>query len=185
MKEIVCSTCGKKSLKGHGEVNRSLRRGRPLFCNKICFGLSRRINKSEEQRKLEKKNYDAEYRLKNQEKIRLDKAEYYHRTKDRTKEAAARRKRMPKHVEYCQQPWYKEWKKKYDRVYRAKKLYGEFWEHFLLILDIQGEALLKQSRYEIDLEKGTLNKSTKRKRQYEKLNSTKLEAGSLGNLIRA
>lgn len=182
---IACGYCNKLAEKCTGEVNRAKKSSSPIYCNRICAGLGRRTNKTKEQKKLEKREYDKEYREKNFEARAVQKAAYHKLTYDPVKQREYNQRRMPFHIEYCRRPEYRESKKAYDRIYNAKRDYGEFWEHQLLILDIEKEALSKQSRYEIMLEKGVLNKSNKRKRAYEKLISAELENSPLGNLIRA
>lgn len=179
--EITCPQCGTVALKRASEVNRARRNGNNLYCGKKCAGLGRRTNKSFEQKKAEKRLYDMEYRRKNRALLKAKKAAYFQRTYDPAKAAIERKKRMPKHVEYCRRPEYRAWKREYDRQYRAKKYFGEFWECFLLTQDIRTTVLSIQSDYEIRLNKDGLGKAQKRKRHYEKLNSRNPEIGPLGN----
>lgn len=177
----VCAHCGDdfKAMAGH--VNRSNAKGARLFCGKACAGLARRKNILEADKKARKSAYDARRRIELADELRIRKAEYYQRTKDPIKEAIARKKRMHKHVAYCQRPEYKEWKRDYDRRHRAQKSYGEFAECFLLTQDIRKECLNQQTDYEIRLAAGTLSKSQKRKRDYERFNRNQPETGSMGN----
>lgn len=182
--QFKCAHCGKETDQPAGHVNRARKRGNSLYCSRECSGLGRRTNKTAEQRKEEKRLYDIEYRNRDVEGRKARKAAYYERTKDRAKEAETRKKRMPKHVEYCQRPEYRAWKKSYDRKYRAQKHYGEFADCFLLVMDIRDECLSRMTDYEIRLEKGTLSKSQKRKRDDQRAYSHSPENGSLGNLER-
>jgi hypothetical protein len=182
--EFSCAHCGITADKRSGEINRARAQGRKLFCSRICFGLDRRTGKTIEERKAEKAVYDKGYRLRDPEGLKARKHDYYKRTRDPVKEAQIRKERMPLHVEYCRRPEYVAWKKHYDRKYRAEKFYGELAECFLLVMDIRDECLSRMTDYEIRLEKGTLNKSTRRKRDYERSISNGLENGSLGNLER-
>src|SRR5690242_12469550 len=134
---IVCAQCGEEADKAASHVNRARRNGDNLYCSRECSGLGRRTNKTAEQRKEEKRLYDIEYRARDVEGRKARKAEYYQRTKDRAKEAEARKRRMPTHVEYCRRPEYRAWKKTYDRQYRAVKFYGDFADCFLLVMDIR------------------------------------------------
>lgn len=178
---ITCPQCKVKIDKPTGEVNRAKKGGKAIHCGKSCAGLTRRKEKTKEQKKQEKRLYDMQYRAKNGEVLKEKKRKYFQRTYDPKQAAIERKKTMPRHVEYCRRPEYKAYKQGYDRVYRAKQDYGQFWEHFILIMDIRKEALGQQSRYEMDLERGRYNKSTKRKRDYAKLNSNQLETSPLGN----
>lgn len=165
---VACSHCGTLIEKAAGSVNRAQKLGKPLFCNKTCFGLSRRAGKSLEQKKEEKRLYDMEYRAKNLELIKQRKADYFKQTYDPVKAAEGRKKRMPQHVEYCRRPEYKVYKQSYDAQYRAKKLYGEYHEAFLLLLQIDREVEARASKYEIGLTNGTINKAQTRRRNYER-----------------
>jgi hypothetical protein len=82
--------------------------------------------------------YDREYRKKNRERLRVEKAAYFQRTYDPVKAAKERKKNMHRHVEYCRQPEYRVWKKGYDRQ-RKLSGFGGFAEAFELL-----EALRKE-----------------------------------------
>ena len=183
---IRCAHCGKSSDKPTGAVNRARAQGRRLYCNRTCAGHSKRRGKTDAEKKMEKRQYDMEYRAKNRAMLKAKKAAYFQQTYDPEKAAVERKKRMPRHVEYCRRPEYRDWKRDYDRQYRAKKFYGPFWESFLLAMDIRSEALSRQSDYEIRLEKGTLCKTQRRKRDYETARTHREEpqVGPLGNLER-
>jgi len=68
-----------------------------------------------------KAEYDKEYRLKNKEKMKLKKADYHKKTYNQEKERVRRKLRYNKHLEYIRTEKYREWKKRYDRIYTAKK----------------------------------------------------------------
>ncbi len=178
---ITCPQCKRSAQLSNGHVNRARKLGVPIYCGRACAGLARRKNKSDAQKKAEKRDYDMEYRRKNLEMLKRKKAEHYLKTRDPEKEAAYRKTRMHLHVEYCRQPKYKAWKKKYDAQYRAKKLYGEFWESFLLIMGIEAEVTKRMSNYEIRLENGTINKAQQRRRDYERINRQQSENCFMGN----
>lgn len=128
---------------------------------------------TDEQKKEMKRLYDIEYRKKNAELLKQKKHAYFTKTYDPVEAAAKRKVRMPKHVEYCRRPEYVQWKQKYDEQYRAKKLYGEFWQAFLIVIEINKQVLQRASKYEISYSNGTLNKSQNRSRDYERLISNK------------
>ena len=182
--EIKCETCGRTAFKQKGSVNRARKIGAPLYCSRACAGIARRRFKTPEQKKEEKRLYDIEYRRRNRDRIRAKKAEYFKRTYDPAKAAVERKKRMAQHVEYCRRPEYRQYKKAYDRQYRAKRLYGGFWEAYLLTLDIRNEVLRQRTDYEIRLENGTLNKRSQRRRAYERTHSKKPEIGPMGDITR-
>lgn len=184
--KFICSFCKSESDRPTGEVNRAKKRGLHLYCDRVCAGLGRRKHKSVQQKKEEKRLYDMGYRKDNKKKLKKKKAAYHKENYDPEKAAIIRKSRMPYHVEYCQRPEYREWKKDYDRKYRAKKDYGEFWECFLLTQDIRQAALAQMTDYEIRFNKGTLNKRLQRKRDHARQQSeiirAELERGPMGYL---
>lgn len=164
--KFLCAYCGKTGDKRTGEVNRARAAGANLYCNRVCSGLGRRQPpKTEAQRKLEKKLYDHEYRLRNLEERKAQKRAYHLATYDPEKERVKRKAKMPRHVEYCRQPEYKRWKSKYDRQYRAKKEFGPFAEAAMLAVDLNREIKGRMSNHEIREQNGTANKTQRRARE--------------------
>lgn len=176
---ITCPVCELEVDKPKGAVNRAKKKGLSIYCGRECAGIARRNSKTVNQKKAEKAAYDKLYRAKNADRIKKEKAEWFRQTYDPVKAAEERKKNMHKHVQYCRQPKYRARKKEYDRAYRAKKHYGEFWEAQVLSLKIREECLKRQSDYEIRLEIGNLNKAQRRKRDVT-TNSRKLERSPLG-----
>lgn len=186
--KITCSHCGLETEKPAGAVNRALKAGLNLYCSRECSGLGRRKEDSRtpEQKKADKAAYDAEYRAKNRERLRAKKAAAYKASPPRDREKAYRDANYARHLEYLRRPEYRAKKKVYDRRYRAEKFYGELADVFILTLEIREAALEKAGGdYELRLMKGTLSKSQKRRRDYERLNREEPEAGALGNLERS
>jgi len=165
--KLTCAICNKQYQKSAGHYNRAMKLGAKLFCSQTCFGLSRRQDKSIEEKKAEKAAYDAQYREKNLEALKAKKAAHYAANHDREKEKAYRQKRMPQHVKYCQRPEYKAWKAKYDELYRAKKQYGEFYEAGLAMKELDKFLESKRIKYE----SGQFNKSQNRKRKWQQQES--------------
>lgn len=163
--ETTCCHCGKGIEKSIGHYNRAMKLGLKLFCNHACFGLHRRSNKSIEQKKAEKSAYDRHYKTLNVEEKKKKRQQYFKRTYDPVKAALIRKDRMHLHVKYCQSPEYKEWKKKYDQQFRAKKKYGEFYESSIILEELEGLI----DRYAASIEQNTYNKSQQRKRQWKNL----------------
>ena len=130
---LTCSICKREYKKGIGHFNRAKKIGAPVYCSKKCAGIARKVERSEEEKKQIKSDYDKAYRAKNLERKKKQAHEYFKRTYDPQKAAIERKKRMPKHVEYCRQPAYKAKKKEYDKRYNAVRSYGEYWECFRLI----------------------------------------------------
>jgi len=168
--EIICAGCEKIELRRNGDINRAKKLGSPIYCGKECAGRRRRVEKTAEQKKEEKRLYDKKRREENAERIKAEKAAYFKRTYDPEKAAIKRKENMPKHVEYCQRPEYKAWKQQYDKQYLARKQFGEFWEAALALRSIEQEISERISETDLAVQKGTLNKSQTRKREYERLN---------------
>jgi hypothetical protein len=98
MTDIVCPYCGKTTPKETGAVVRARKLGAPIYCNRICAGLGRRNNKTTEQKKEEKRLYDIEYRNKNYDRLKIEKAESFKRRYDPEKARIQRKANMHKHV---------------------------------------------------------------------------------------
>lgn len=169
MSLITCPQCQREVDKPVGAVNRAAKLGAPIYCGKPCSGLARRIYKAKTQKVAEKKLYDEEYRRKNRERLKAEKAAHFRRTYDPVKAAIERKANMAKHVAYCQRPEYKQWKQQYDQQFRARKMFGPFAESFLLLQEIEKEIASRMSRYDIYMANGTINKWLKRRREYERL----------------
>lgn len=162
--------CGRSRDLPTGHVNRSRQQGNRLFCSRACAGLARRAPpKTKAQKVVEKRLYDMEYREKNRAMLRVKKAERFQRTYDPEKAAIERKKNMARHVAYCQRTEYRAWKQEYDKRYRATAEYGQFAEAFMLLLDLEREIDSRADFYELAIQKNTVNKTQKRKREYEQL----------------
>jgi hypothetical protein len=166
--KVKCAHCGKSVEKAPGAVNRAKAVGMRLFCNFTCSGAARRTFKPKAQKIAEKRAYDMEYRRKNLASIKAKKHAHFKRTYDPVAAAEVRRARMPKHVEYCRQPWYRRWKRRYDTRYRAEKTYGPFAEAFLALLKVDKEVNSRMTDYEVRQANGTGNKWLQRRRDYER-----------------
>lgn len=171
--KVKCPRCKRSVMLIVAKVNRAKKEGYKIFCSRACSSEDKRLHKDDEQKKLEKRLYDMEYRSKNKAMLKVKKADaFQNRSEERRKyEKVYRKKNMQRHVEYCRDPKYKEWKKKYDQEYRAKELGGEFWESYLLILQLDKELDEKMSWYDRQMDKGTLNKANQRKKEYERESS--------------
>lgn len=164
----TCEQCGGSFQRPKAWVDyHHVRNGLRLFCSKACFyAFEKTDTRTPEQKKADKKAYDAEYRAKNRAKIKALKAQRYQAQRNPEKEREYRKANMARHVEYCRRPEYKAYKTAYDRGYRAKKDYGEFAEAALALLDIKSEIDSRVSREEVYQTNGTQNKSIQRKREY-------------------
>lgn len=166
--KIICKTCGKNKYICPAKYKLGGGKKGNFYCSMKCSGIGRRLNKSLKQRRLEKKLYDEEYRLKNLKKIKEIKRQAHIKNYNPKEAAKIRKLNMARHVKYCQQPEYKKWKAGYDKIYRAKREYGEYAEAFLALMGIESEVEKRISKYEIGLTNGTINKKQNRRRDYEK-----------------
>lgn len=166
-KSFLCGHCGTLAEKESGGINRSQRAGSPLYCGRECAGLARRKHKTKEQLVAEKAEYDRLYRERNREMLKRKKHEYFKRTYDPKEAAIERKRRAHIHAEYCRRPEYKKWKAEYDKKYLARKQYGAFGEAAIILNDICSEIASRSTFTERAIAKGTLNKHTKRRREYE------------------
>lgn len=166
---LKCAYCGKPHGQPQNHINRAIKVGAPLYCNRVCAGFGRRNHKAKAQKVEEKRIYDAEYRVKNRAMLKAKKSDYFQRTYDPKEAAVYRKKRMHLHVAYCRRPEYLKYKKVYDRKYRAKKDFGPLWESAVLLLQIEEEVNSRITRNEVYRQNGTQNKSIKRKREYAKI----------------
>lgn len=164
---ITCAYCGKQSPKENGAINRAVRNGVPMYCDKNCMGLARRVpdDRTEAEKKEAKRLYDIEYRARNLERILTGKREYFKRTYDPQKAAVERKAKMPRHVEYCRRPEYREYKKRYDRQYRARTDYGEFADVWLMLDEVQREIRSRATKQEVAEQNDRINKTLRRKRE--------------------
>jgi hypothetical protein len=165
---LACSSCGRLFEANASRVNRASRICAPLYCGKACAGLARRLKvpPTAEEKRAQKAQYDMERRALLRDRIRKEKRAYYDANRPRILEMmkAYRKKRAPKHAEYCRRPVYVAWKSGYDRAYRAKRDFGEFATVALLLHDIEREINTQATRYEVYSANGTINKAQTRRR---------------------
>jgi len=164
--KIICPQCQKEAELKIGAVNYALKKGRNIYCSRDCSSEARR--KTIEEKKAVKAEYDRKHRENNRERLKKEKADYFKRTYDPVAAAIARKKRMPYHVEFCRKPEQKAKKKIYDRIHRAKKQYGEYWESALIVAELDEIIDDKEVRQDNNLH----NKSQKRKRTWQQKQKT-------------
>jgi hypothetical protein len=167
--KVKCAYCGLEIEKETGHVNRALKLNMGLFCNKTCFGLSKRVNRTDEERRKIKADYDREYR-KNNPDIKEKKRAYYKTPNGRALQKRNREKRKEAHAEYIKTDKYRAWKREYDEKYHAKTKYGEYYESAIILKQLE-ETILPEKQ-EAKIQKGTYNKSQKRKRLWNSLQQT-------------
>jgi hypothetical protein len=160
---VRCDYCCQRTEKPAGQVNRARKIGAALYCDRRCASKAKRIPRTKAERIDAKRLYDMAYRAKNRAMLKAKKRAYFQRTYDPVKAARERKKRMHLHVEYCRQPRYKAWKRKYDLKYRASE-YGPFAEAYVLAINLNREIKARMSNYEIRLQNETLNKRQARAR---------------------
>ena len=176
---VKCAYCGKKCEKSLGHYNRAIKIKAKLFCGQRCFGLNRRLKITDAEKKRLKAEYDREYREKNEKRLKKGRHEWF--VKDYAanpeKYKKERQRKQKAHNEYCRRPAYKKRKKKYDQQYRAKKLYGKYWESSVALRQLADVVDNRQAKRDQKI----FNKSQKRKRNANKNTQRKeLESCSVG-----
>ena len=158
----VCQHCGGVVKQRQSAINRAIREGKPLYCNRTCAGLAHRV--PPEQKKEQKRAYDAQRRIELADELRVKKAAYYQRTRNPSKERLHRLANRDRHAEYCRQPAYRAYKKDYDRQHRAEE-YGEYAEAYLLLLDLEREIRSRATRYERYKARGYYTRAAQQRRR--------------------
>lgn len=166
---ITCSHCGKVAEKEIGAVNRARRVGPHLFCSRQCTALHRRIERSDDELKRMKAEYDARYRVALAAELAAKKRAYHRRTYDPAKAREVRKHRSFDHTAYCRRyyadPSRKHEKVEYDKRFRATKHVGEYWECMVLLTELWKEIRKQEPCwYERAKAKGFLDKLNERKR---------------------
>lgn len=160
----ACAFCGNPVKQPAGAINRAVKRGLPIYCDRECAGMARRAPMTMSMRKQQKREYDIAYRAMHADRLKAQKAKHYQLTRDPEKERAVRKARMHLHVAYCRRPEYREWKKQYDKQRKAKQNFGEFAEAALVLESIESEIDARATRYEVGLQNKTINKAQTRRR---------------------
>jgi|SRR6478735_1497564 len=186
--KAICAYCGNEFEKSAGHLNRAIKQGLNVYCNKKCSGLGRRTNETEGEKKVYKQWYDLFIRASRSEdeywEHRLLGALIFHMdyATNPEKYRMRRKEKQKAHNAYCRQPEYKVYKKKYDEQYRAKKDYGEYWECAILLKNLDSEIDYRESKRQNKI----YNKSTskrKRKWQNQEKQNLKQSLKSLQQLI--
>ena len=165
---ITCAACGRHRLKPTPAVNRARREGLNLYCDRTCAGVGRRANRSGDEKRDLKAAYDAHRRVVLAAEIKAQKHAHHLATYDPERERVKRAANMPRHVEYCRRPAYREKKKSYDRERHCKLEYGPFWEAARILFDVEAEVRERATDYEIRVQNGALNKKQNRRRDYDR-----------------
>lgn len=160
----TCPQCKGEFFANAGRVNRAVKLLAPLYCGKECAAASRRLGRSEAEKKALKAEYDREYRKRDPEALKAYKALYYQETRDPEKERAIRKAKMAQHVEYCRRPEYKAWKHEYD-IQRASEEYGEWAETWRLLLDLEKEIRSQATAYERRVANGYYTRNAQKRRR--------------------
>lgn len=164
---IKCPICKLDHSIAVGYVNQANKKGVPLYCGRKCAGVARQ--KTKEEKVALKAKYDKEYRKNNFDKIKQRNRSYNESPAGRAMQKRNREKFKQHHLEYCRTPQYRKKKHEYDQQYKAKKVYGELWESYLLIKQLNKEIDDKEVRQINDLH----NKTQKRKKQWQQLKQDK------------
>lgn len=165
IKSITCKICKKRFDVLYSQWTAYGRK----YCSMKCSGIGCRNSK--EEKLLLKKLYDIQRRdeLGDVLKYRKRKAYYEnheeHLKRQKKYRTTAKYKRyMKKFLKTYYTDEWKKHKKDYDRKFRSKRNFGEFWESAYVELLINDEIKKTHTKYDVALENGTLNKSLRRKR---------------------
>ena len=165
---IVCAFCGCLSQKNVSDVNRAARAGLRVFCSRKCFGLDRRVERSPEEAKRLKQEYDAARHVALAERLKAEKREYHKRTYDPVAARVKRKARTFDHTAYCRRyyadPTKKNEKVQYDIRRRAVQ-YADYAESWRLLIELEREIRTRvPDRYERQKGRGYFTKINERKR---------------------
>lgn len=157
---VTCAHCGNPFDKVTGHVNRARKLGLNIYCNRTCSGLGRRTSK--EEKKKVKSDYDRKRRNELADILKEKAKKYNASPAGRAMQKRNRDKFKENHRQYIKSDSYRKWKHEYDQKYHARKNYGEFWEAFIVLKEI--DVIIEPEKDECKIQKGTYNKSQKRKR---------------------
>lgn len=167
---VRCANCGGKKEKTISHYNRATKLGASLYCSSECYTDSKRLFRTDEQKKQIKAEYDREYRKKNRLRLKEKKAAYHRKTytyekgvefRERFKNRVASYKKK-----YYAQPENKEHKRKYDRARRCKIKFGDFWEAGSILIDLENELRGRISKGEKIVARGRSQKNSQRRRYH-------------------
>jgi hypothetical protein len=170
---IQCAHCGKDAEKATSAVNRARKVGMALYCDKQCSSDARRM--STEEKKARKVEYDRQRREGplREALLQQKKSHYEANAKEILAAQKAARESDPelkKRRRDCQRrcmerPEWKKHKRDYDRQYRAEREFGEMAPAYLLLLELEQEVERQEPDWvDLQRQKGTLNKSQRRRR---------------------
>lgn len=164
---IVCAHCRMSVYKESDAVNRARRNGAPTYCSRQCAGLARRVERSADERKQRKAEYDALYRTARADVLREKKREYFQRSYDADAAREKRKSRMPYHVAYCRRyyadPVKRREKFAYDVRLRGRQ-YAEFAEAWRLLIELEREVRSRcPDKYERQKGRGYFTRIQERK----------------------
>lgn len=157
-----CQHCGAVVQQPQSAINRAIRQGKPLYCDRACSGAARRVPSG--QKKESKRIYDARRRTEKAAEIREQHRAYHQRTYNPVKARERRLANMDRHAEYCRRPEYRAYKKDYDRRHRAEE-YGEYAEAYLLLLDLEREIRSQATSYERRKARGYYARAAQQRRR--------------------
>jgi hypothetical protein len=118
-----------------------------------------------------KRLYDIEYRKKQGLLLKAKKQAYYRRdyqeNPDKYRLVRLRKRDWQRAYakKYNANPEWKAYKKEYDREYRAKRKFGDWWVCHVLLMKLEDEIGARMSKYEIGLQNKTINKAMNRGRR--------------------
>jgi hypothetical protein len=167
-REFVCATCGCPARKSASVVNRAARSGLPLHCSRACFARSRRVDRSTEETKRRKREYDAARRVAHAEELAAKKRDYHRRTYNPDAARERRKARTFDQTAYCRR-YYADPQKKAEKVAydieRRSAAYADYAESWRLLIELEREIRARvPDRYERQKGRGYFTRVNERKR---------------------
>ena len=137
---VACGTCGISFEKRPIDVARGSGR---VYCSRRCSGLARRVERSGEEKRALKAEYDRKRREEKAEELRAKKREHHLKTYDPEKARAWRAGRQAEikayRIKWQADPSNRAAKADYDRALRESE-YGDFGEAQRLLLALEREV---------------------------------------------
>lgn len=184
---FTCDHCGAESWRQIGSLNRARRTGAgKVYCSKTCSAAARRTDtRSPEQRRADRKAWDAQHRAANRVEINQRKKAAYYRDHDKYKAYFAARRAARRadpetaeadrqyKREYQARPGWREHKRQYDRKYRCERELGPEWGAVkVALLELEEAVDARSTHYQRARAKGTVNKKKQRGKHHGKNNPT-------------
>ena len=137
--EYECFHCRVTFIRVVSQVAATQRKGRNIYCSRDCHTAQRRAGRTQEQLKECKRQREKNWREKHKSQVRLRSMAHYKKTTTSEKRQRLYQKYKHKIAARNKDPAAKIQKKHDDRIWRAKRGYGDYWESQVLLLKLNEE----------------------------------------------